>query len=100
MPRESAAMRAARKRYRELNWGHREPVVIDGMRVAVIESGDHLVALGRLVAVTYQSDKGGETEHWVHDFRDELPILAEHQPSGDLVIVGGSYRVTRRGIVG
>jgi len=71
-----------------------------------------LVVLGALESVTYSTKKGGEDQgkltDYVHKFGERLPWLAFHVcelgkkcPShGKLVVAGGSYRVTERGIVG
>ena len=62
-----------------------------------------LVELGALVAVTYRTVKGtGRHERyhdWEHEFGPKkLPVLAFNAEG--LVILGGKYRVTPRGIVG
>jgi len=59
--------------------------------------------LGELVEVVYEATKGGELAEWQHAFKGKRPILAfGRQPKGRgaLHIVGGTYRVTERGIVG
>jgi hypothetical protein len=54
--------------------------------------------LGELVEVTYETAKDGEPYHWVHAFEEARPVLA--YGGNNLWILGGSYTVNRRGIVG
>lgn len=70
------------------------------MRAPTVEPGSVLYRLGELTEVAYWAEKDGEEAIWVHDFsRRNLPTLAATS-TGGLVVVGGGYRVTRRGIVG
>jgi hypothetical protein len=55
--------------------------------------------LGPLVSVVYEAAKGGELCEWAHDFQPALPVLAWGD-SGRLLILGGDYKVSARGIVG
>jgi len=91
--------KGARKRYGEVNWRERPPK-IGRVTIPRFAEGDEFTGLGPLVCVTYESDKSGELTHWFHEFEPELPILAEHADSGALAILGGTYEVTARGIVG
>lgn len=85
--------------YRALHWG-------DGggrrFKAAVPDPRDNseLVVLGELAEVTYSTVKGGEDADWSHDFEGRLPLLCVGKEDGKLYVVGGSYRVTERGIVG
>ncbi|OGS00192.1 MAG: hypothetical protein A2V88_08260 [Elusimicrobia bacterium RBG_16_66_12] len=82
--------------YRDFHWG-RSP---DRERVIEVEPlPARAWQLGELVAVVYETDKGGELAHWHHDFRRARPVLAATE-QGSLLVLGGSYRVTPRGIVG
>jgi hypothetical protein len=58
------------------------------------------VEMGPLYAVTYEADKEGKVELWEHKFSRPKPILAFSPRSGLLVIAGGKYTVTKRGIEG
>lgn len=89
----------SRAEYRRTHWGTEpEAQSLSVARVANPFLGD-LVEMGGLVAVTYETTKDGEAAHWTHKFRrGALPILAYN--AGGLVIVGGGYRVTDRGIEG
>jgi hypothetical protein len=59
------------------------------------------VALGELVGVIYRSDKWnpGRLQTYIH-FMEDPPQLVSNVEGSQLYIVGGSYRVTRRGIEG
>lgn len=89
------AVAEADDRYRSFHWGndsehtqlHRHPLPVPVM-----------YQLGELVELTYEADKAGKLFHWVHSFSMPRPVLAY---GGDqLWILGGSYKVNRRGIVG
>lgn len=59
------------------------------------------VELGELVGLIYRSDKGmpGSPKNYIH-FMENPPRLASNVEGTQLYIVGGGYRVTRRGIEG
>lgn len=57
-------------------------------------------AIGNLVGVIYETIRDGERETYVHRFRKKSrPLLASTFDGSRLVIVGGRYRFTDRGIV-
>jgi len=60
-----------------------------------------VVELGELVGLIYRSDKGqsGWPRAYIHVMQDP-PRLVSNVDGTQLYIVGGSYRVTRRGIEG
>jgi hypothetical protein len=60
-----------------------------------------VVELGELVGVIYRSDKWqpGRPRTYIH-FMEDPPVLVSNVQGTHLYIVGGSYRVTRRGIEG
>ena len=62
---------------------------------------DVLVHLGSLRGVIYRSDKGtpGCPKTYIH-FMEAPPQLACNPEGTQLYIIGGRYRVTRRGIEG
>jgi hypothetical protein len=59
------------------------------------------VELGDLVGLIYRSDKRqpGRPRAYIH-FMQDPPRLVSNPEGTQLYIVGGSYRVTRRGIEG
>jgi hypothetical protein len=59
------------------------------------------VELGDLVGLIYRSDKGqpGRPRAYIHFMQDPPRLVSNHKGT-QLYIVGGSYRVTRRGIEG
>lgn len=79
------------------------PLTMKTMAAPTPFRGD-LVELGALVAITYRTRKGpskGKQRYgdWEHEFRTgHLPVLAFNDTG--LVILGGDYKVTSRGIVG
>ena len=60
-----------------------------------------VVQLGELVGVIYRSDKWhrGSARTYVH-FMEQRPRLVSNPAGTQLYVVGGSYRVTPRGIEG
>jgi hypothetical protein len=59
-----------------------------------------LMQLGRLRALVYAADRGdGGTRSYIH-FMEREPLLTCDPDGTQLYIVGGRYRVTRRGIEG
>lgn len=60
-----------------------------------------LVEVGRLKAVIYSSDRGqcGDPRTYIH-FMEAPPTLACDVPGKQLYILGGRYRIGRRGIEG
>jgi hypothetical protein len=61
---------------------------------------DVLMQLGRLRALIYTADRGdGGVRPYIH-FMEREPLLACDPQGSQLYIVGGRYRVTRRGIEG
>ena len=87
-------------RYAEAHWGDlgNEPV----RELDAADPRDELTLLGRLAELTYVTSKRGDppNTHYWHDFSFRDPPILAFNPDGRLVICGGSYRVTRRGIVG
>jgi hypothetical protein len=60
-----------------------------------------VVELGELVGLIYRSDKGqpGQARTYIHRMEDP-PRLVSNIEGTQLYIVGGSYRITPRGIEG
>lgn len=87
--------------YERVHWG------IEAKRIQSSTAADPqaevLTVLGDLVEVRYATKKGGDRglTRYDHEFSGKLPQLcfAEEQ-GGRLVIAGGSYTVSSRGIVG
>ena len=82
--------------YEDMHWGERPDAIIevDDDRF----SGETLVSLGELAYVGYRTRKGGEDAIYHHDFEDP-PLLAVDRDR-KLTVIGGTYNVNRRGIVG
>lgn len=62
----------------------------------------YFAVLGRLHAVTYETRKGRlrPVELWEHEFDRPAPVLCYSPKSKLLLIAGGGYTVTARGIEG
>ena len=85
--------------YTDLHWG-RAPDRVDQVDAPGLE-GKTLVQLGDLEYVGYYADKGPESAIWHHEFDGaDRPRLSVDLDSGSLHLIGGSYSVDPRGIVG
>lgn len=89
--------RAAAKSYRAFHWGHGADATVQ-WEAPLVRPHDVLTELGELVEIAYETTKD-EQAVWVHPFEAARPVLASTS-KGRLVVVGGSYKITRRGIVG
>lgn len=56
--------------------------------------------LGKVISITYEATKGRQHAAWEHDFGEPRPTLAADPEGEQLLILGGGYRVTDRGIEG
>jgi hypothetical protein len=94
-------LHAALRDYRVKHWGAKGREEVTSGRVADPTSGI-LGTLGELVSVVYQTTKAGDPprSEYEHEFEQPRPILGYVRRSGLLVIGGGNYRVSVRGIVG
>lgn len=102
---------AARKRkkngqaapsYKESHWG-RDVTDVQYARINEPRDNKKLIGLGAVHSIVYITRKGsdGEDVEYEHKFSSrEPPLLAYGDKDGRLYIIGGSYRVTRHGIVG
>jgi len=61
-----------------------------------------LAPLGELRGVIYRASRapGEVPKNYVHFFHGRLPVLAADPTGRRLYIVGGQYRLTKRGIEG
>lgn len=88
----------ARFRYRLTHWGlGGKNAKVEGLSCADPTCGT-FTKLGDLVEVTYRTEKGGDggVAEYTHEFLRPLPELV--YSSGGLVVAGGGYTVTARGI--
>jgi len=87
----------ARRRFHEFHRGRPALVIRVACRRTI---PDVLVQLGTLRAVVYTADRGdGGDRQYIH-FMENEPLLTCDPDGKQLYIVGGRYRVTRRGIEG
>lgn len=99
-PKTKKTDRAALAEYRRSHWGKKAP-----RGVTELDAPDPrqapIVALGRVVSIVYETKKGRDRElvEYEHEFEGTLPVLA-YNAKKRLLILGGSYRVESRGIVG
>jgi hypothetical protein len=97
-PRPSpAALERAQREYVKTHWGERGRAKVTATYAA--DPSEPSTALGELVEVTYRTRKGGDDGlvDYVHAFKTPRPLLAFN--SGGLLVLGGGYTVTERGIV-
>ena len=98
-----SALEVARAKvgYRVKHWGLGGRGKLQAVRCADPSRGVYTL-LGELVAVSYATEKGGDGGPAIydHEFSRPLPELLYSESGEGLVIAGGKYRVTARGIVG
>jgi len=97
-----AAEKRARRDYRVTHWGLGGEKATRSLECVDVCREGPLVELGQLVSVVYLTRKLGDRgpTEYEHDFSGSLPVLAYSGEGKRLVVAGGSYRVTPRGIVG
>ena len=87
--------------FKAFHWGN---PATKTKRVNVPKAPRNLVELGSLESITYGTQKGNEDADYQHEFGSRggkgKPTLAYDPESRRLHIVGGSYTVEDRGIVG
>lgn len=67
--------------------------------VEVDELPHSAAVIGRLHGLIYDTIRDGEQERYIHRFKDECaPILAISDTGDQILIVGGNYEFTERGI--
>jgi hypothetical protein len=91
------AIEAAVKQYRRDHWDRAGPHRARGLPAA--DPRILSIELGELVAVIYRTKKGEDTRltDYEHHFSRPRPVLS-YNPTG-LIIAGGKYHVTERGII-
>ena len=93
-------VKKAIKDYDRVHWGQRG----NGRAVQTVAANPllPLVELGQLVQVVYRTRKGKDRmpTDYTHDFSARgLPLLAFEKNTSLLVITGGIYHVSERGII-
>lgn len=96
-PKDAACVNAAIARYVRDHGGRRGPRTAVRLQAADPRALSRVVA--KLVAVIYRTEKGGDVEltDYEHPFSRPRPTLSYHE--GGLLISGGVYHVTERGII-
>ncbi len=84
--------------YERVHWGNTADQVLRAQFDAP-KPGETLALLGELVAIVYDTHKGNESGEYEHEFEAPRPLLTYKQ-NCSLIIIGGGYRITPRGIVG
>jgi hypothetical protein len=94
------AIDLARKSYVETHWGSSGEMTDQKLRCADPE--EVMVVLGQLDSIVYDTAKGrfSPSELWEHEFGSPRPVLCYSPTSRLLLIAGGRYTVTNRGIEG
>ena len=86
--------------YAATHWGRRGSKLLD---LVACDCKGELVGLGKLREIVYETVKGNDPAptEYQHEFsRRSPPVLAYCVSCRRLVIAGGTYKVTWRGIVG
>lgn len=85
----------AREAYRRFHWGDEAG---QSRPVSVPKPHGPLMQVGKLHAVAYTTQKGGEKATWEHVFKTKPTLASDRR--GKLFIVGGDYRMKVEGITG
>jgi hypothetical protein len=97
---DAFSRKLARAEYEAKHWGSRGGRGPERLRVA--DGKGNLVLLGDLIQVVYRTRKADDEPEGVdyeHEFKRPHPRLA-YDSHGLLVIAGGTYRISDRGIIG
>lgn len=74
------------------------PEFIDEIK---IKDYDTFMVVGYLDFVGYHTVRDGEDERYIHHFEEKSrPLLCASHDGKQLIIVGGQYKFTERGIIG
>jgi len=89
----------ARREYVKTHWGHRGDWTDGSLRCADPREV-YFAVLGELTHVTYETTKGklSRAELFEHEFLQPRPLLVFSPRDKLLLIAGGGYTVTNRGI--
>jgi hypothetical protein len=87
-------------RAKQLFTSFRGAVPSEVLRVAMRATPRAALTLGELLGIMYRTERDGELVNYRHVFQKSArPILAVTPDGRTLLILGGDYRVTSRGIV-
>lgn len=94
-PSSKAQLSAALRRYEEFT-GHRgdsyQEITVDLPRAAL--------TVGECDGILYTTVRDGEKEHYIHRFKKSArPLLAASHNGKQLLLIGGNFEFTERGIV-
>jgi hypothetical protein len=95
--KETEMIDAANKLYKKFHWG----IASESMKEIHIPDLDAIVSLGKLVAIEYQTEKGGEPKGIIyrHDF--ESPVILAASADGKILLAfDGKLNVRPEGITG
>lgn len=71
----------------------------ESMVIEVDELPHSATMIGRLHAVIYDTVRDGEEERYIHKFKNEnAPILAIADSGDQILVIGGNYTFTEKGI--
>ncbi len=95
------AIELAERAYIETHWGNRGDMEPQRLRCADPEEVAFVI-MGQLDSVTYDTAKGrfSAPELWEHKFKNPRPLLCYSPRTKLLLVAGGAYTVTKRGIEG
>jgi hypothetical protein len=95
--------RAAGERYKKEHWGRTGTRGLVETKTADPRADEVFPVMGELYSVTYKTKKGADTDPdlYEHKFGRPRPLLLYAPKQGGLLLIGGGrYRVTERGIEG
>lgn len=95
--RHSHLLKQAARLYQRFT-GHTDEFEVH--RVLTPDFPKTLVAIGEVVALAYDTVRDGEYQKYIHQFRKgSRPLFCVSPDGKNLVLLGGAYKFTDRGIV-
>lgn len=77
--------------------GHKAKVV---GKIRIPDAPKTALAIGHVLGIIYETKRDGEIESYIHRFaKASRPLLATSHDGKQLLLIGGSYNFTDRGIV-
>lgn len=95
MPRKKSNLDAAKKLYKDFS-GHTPDKVVEVDLPPVPKEG---LQIGFVTAIVYLTKRDGRDEQYIHRFaKNARPLLAVTHDGRQLLLLGGAYNFTARGI--
>ena len=100
MKRRAIKQTPAIKRARSLGKRFSGHTVTKAVKIRVPGNPKIVVAIGKVLGIMYQTVRDGRLENYRHMFKvSSRPLLVSSPDGSQILLIGGSYKFTSRGIV-